>query len=82
MYNRDPVRDLGSHYTLIVPARELGGGTVTQDGDGLPLVSRRPCPITLQCAGRWHLCSLDAGHLFLLDFQGRVGVFYAGEEHV
>lgn len=31
MYNRDPVRDLGSHYTLIVPAWELGGGMMIQD---------------------------------------------------
>lgn len=82
MYNRDPVHDLGSHYTLIVPARELGGGTATQDGDGLLFVSRRPCPVTLWFAGRWHWCSLDAGHLFPLDFQARVGVFRPIQEHV
>lgn len=46
MYNRDPVPDLGSHYTLVVPARELGGGMMMQDGGGIasPLIAGRAPP--------------------------------------
>lgn len=46
MYNRDPVPDLGSHYTLIVPARELGGGMMIQDRGRIasPLAAGRVPP--------------------------------------
>lgn len=44
-------------------------------------MSGRQCPTTLRWAGCWHWGSLDAGHLFLLNFQERTGMFHPGEEH-